>query len=248
MTRTHTRQISSLVAAVLLLGAASAAAGPLTSATWVQGVNIRGIVANVAVPVTASGSATGTSAYTAFVSFPLTVNVLSTRTTTILGTFGIVASVGPGGARIINGVATTGIQARTAVKIGGLSGATLASIPRLAGISGLFTVSNGSTFFTITGHAWTTGTVMITGLSNSPVVGSGTRTFAGTNSLTPGGAGSLTLVSPTRVAMHSFTSTATANFSALTLHYAAVPEPGSLLLLASGLVGIATLAARRGRA
>jgi len=71
-----------------------------------------------------------------------------------------------------------------------------------------------------------------------------TARYTGTDSRTPGGLGQLTLVSPTKVvttvtgALETFMVTGT-----LTLSF--VPEPGTLLLLGSGIAGLAMLGRRR---
>ena len=72
----------------------------------------------------------------------------------------------------------------------------------------------------------------------------GTAMYTGTDSRTPGGLGQLTLVSPTKVR-----SNLTGGLllfvvlGTLTLNF--VPEPGTLLLLGSGVAGLAMLGRRR---
>jgi hypothetical protein len=68
------------------------------------------------------------------------------------------------------------------------------------------------------------------------------RAFTGMNALTPGGAGTLTLVSPGKV--YVSTGNKIPLVGTLTLQYA--PEPGTALLTGAGALGLALLARRRG--
>ena len=66
----------------------------------------------------------------------------------------------------------------------------------------------------------------------------------GSNGLTPGGAGTLVLVTPTKVITN--VAGMLAAFGTLTLTY--VPEPGTLLLLGAGVAGLTAIGRRRSEA
>jgi hypothetical protein len=68
--------------------------------------------------------------------------------------------------------------------------------------------------------------------------------FTGTDSRTPGGLGQVTLVSPTKVAT-TLTGTLENLFVVGTLTLSFVPEPGTFLLLGSGVAGLAMRGRRR---
>jgi len=118
---------------------------------------------------------------------------------------------------------------------------------------------------TASAFPWTTGVVSISGLTNSSAA-IPNFVLAGANSLTAGGGGSITLVAPaitTVCAGAIFQSpqrpcvggapaggtqkSHTASATTLTLNFvgAAVPEPGTLLLLGAGLMGLAAVGRRK---
>jgi hypothetical protein len=116
------------------------------------------------------------------------------------------------------------------------------------------TVYKGGSLVSITAIAsgWTAGTANVTGVddetttttaSNATVVHhiKVTRTSMGSNALTPGGAGTLVLVTPVKIIT---TAAGTlASFGVLTLNY--VPEPGGLVLSGAAIAGLIALARRR---
>jgi hypothetical protein len=111
-------------------------------------------------------------------------------------------------------------------------------------------VIGGSIVITVLGTGWTTGTVTVTGLNNpfgtlgpSPSPAN-TVTFAGYDNRTPGHAGNLLLISPFKVIFNAggnLVGLATQSLSFVP----AVPEPGTLLLLALGIGAVALRARRR---
>ena len=96
---------------------------------------------------------------------------------------------------------------------------------------------------TVTGAAWTTGPAVVTGVTTSGGGIGNSVTVSGFDNRTAGHAGALQLVSPIR-----FLSNTNFNrpmFFIQTLQF--VPEPGTLLLGATGAAGILWLGRRRGR-
>jgi hypothetical protein len=124
--------------------------------------------------------------------------------------------------------------------IGGFpsGGAPLLAVPLNIGAPNTVTKIGGGVAITAVGAGWTAGQVVITGTGDA---GTGMATQTGANGLTPGGVGTLVLVSPTKI----FTNIAgtLAAFGVLSLTY--VPEPGTLLLLGLGVAGLAAIGRRR---
>ncbi|HME70932.1 MAG TPA: PEP-CTERM sorting domain-containing protein [Myxococcota bacterium] len=94
------------------------------------------------------------------------------------------------------------------------------------------------------------GVVAITAVGASWTAGAPRLTFSkmhiqGSNQLTPGGAGTLALVSPGRVFTTLSASPVLSEPSFLNLTF--VPEPGTLLLVGAGVVGLAAVGVRRHR-
>jgi hypothetical protein len=96
--------------------------------------------------------------------------------------------------------------------------------------------------YSIYGAPWTAGKASVTDVS--PGIGTGTPTtlfVTGANALTPGGAGTLTLVSPGKI--HVSTGPSWAVIGTLTLTY--VPEPGTLVLFGGGALALGAIARER---
>ncbi len=94
------------------------------------------------------------------------------------------------------------------------------------------------------GTGWTTGPVTLTGLvlGTSPPL-----TFAGFDNRTAGHAGTLQLISPFKVITIGTGAGNLGGLAVQTLTFGAVPEPGTLLLLGAGIVGLAFHGLRRMR-
>jgi hypothetical protein len=120
------------------------------------------------------------------------------------------------------------------------------------GIGGLLTVGgNGSVRISIEGAPWTLATV--TGLNQT--VGGGFRTLtrvgfvhgaaSASDSSTAAPSGVIQLITPQEVRMYGIPGNGTrlATFSTLTLHF--IPEPGLLLLIGAGTVGLGLLGRSR---
>ena len=106
---------------------------------------------------------------------------------------------------------------------GGVNGIGLGGSPIT--VSGLVTL-------TATGNGWTTGTASIGSVSVSGTAFNGT---------------SVTLVTPTLISTNIGASAVIPAFATMTLSFvpAVIPEPGTLLLLASGVAGLAMIGRKR---
>ena len=145
-----------------------------------------------------------------------------------------------GGNLAFNGVANV-------YGIGGFpgGGAPLLAIPLVLGSPNTLFKAAGGVAITAVGAGWTAGVAAVTGVKTTTSMNvtnpAGTITAMGSNGLTPGGGGTLVLVSPTKVSTNI--TAPLAAFSTLTLTY--IPEPGTLLLLGAGIAGLTALGRRR---
>jgi len=246
-----------------LLGAGPAAAGTLTAATWTQTVHFFG-----AVPAQTIGQlgATGTSTATAInvnLSYPqLTSSFFVPKTPnepvtlherlTQGGPQDITATPGmangmpgvPGTLVVMTGVHDGMGVNQSMFKVGTN---TIIQVPINVGATGQFTGTltvlgvNGA--LTIDFYAWTPGTVSFTNLTTKGVALPDVVAM-GSFDLTPEGGGTVTLVSPAKISADCALLQMRAVLSLATLKLSFVPEPGALLLLAAGAVGL-TVAGRR---
>ena len=136
--------------------------------------------------------------------------------------------------------------------LGGTINALVASAPFLvvpaSGLGGTARVAFGPYLSYIDPQPWTTGVATITINGVALTTGNATSpgvniTMAGSDLRTPGGAGVITLVAP--AGLMSTLGGAFPLFVSMTLTF--VPEPGTLLLLGSGIAGLAILGRKRMR-
>jgi PEP-CTERM motif len=127
----------------------------------------------------------------------------------------------------------------------------LISVPLKIGTPNTAFKSNGGLSVTAIAAGWTVGTASVMGVdvttTTTPTgtmtnMFTATSTAMGANGLTPGGAGTLVLVTPIKINSNIKTFAA---FSVLSLTY--VPEPGTLLLLGMGVASLAALGRRKRR-
>jgi hypothetical protein len=114
--------------------------------------------------------------------------------------------------------------------------------------------SNGASTYVIAGTlavtavatGWTTGTVMLTGVTTATPGGNNinTVTFQGYDNRTPGHNGVIQVISPFKVITNAAGNLPGIALQTLTF-FGAVPEPGTLLLIGSGVAGLAILGRKR---
>jgi hypothetical protein len=121
------------------------------------------------------------------------------------------------------------------------------NIPLAAvGVEGGFvTALEGNLRITAFGTGWTTGAVQITGITTETPAGNviNTVTFVGFDNRGPGGVGQVQIISPFKAVTNAAGNLP--GLAVMTLNF--VPEAGTLLLLGSGVVGLALLGRRRMR-
>lgn len=151
------------------------------------------------------------------------------------------------GTKIVNGALGTAT--------GGLAGSALVNVLQLLNLSiplsvvgqaGATTMkASGGIAITVIGQGWTTGVASVTGVTTgTPATGNtNTAVLSGSDNRTPGHGGTITLVS----GFQAITNVAGTlpGFAIQALSF--VPEPGTLLLLGSGVAGLAVLGRRRMR-
>ena len=211
----------------------------------------------------ASGSATATT-----YSVSLTMPFFSVNTFTTGGAININTAATVQGAAAISGVnssagATMGVGGMVTVKVAGhiakgvnasMQGpgpTTLVKIPLNIGAqgteTGYFFVLNNLHYITVDFYAWTPHTLTFTGLTSKFVpLPNPTVVAMGSVMLNAGGGGTVTLVSPSKISIDGpLAQRRTAGFTSLTLTFAGVPEPSTLLLLGAGVVGLVLVGTRK---
>jgi len=99
---------------------------------------------------------------------------------------------------------------------------------------------------TVNGHPWTAGTAAVnTGMGTLTVMGFLHGPASGGAATAGQASGVVELVTPSLISTSIGTSATIPAFAVLNIHFTAVPEPGTLLLLSSGVVGLTVLGSRR---
>ena len=259
-----------LAGSIGLLIASPATAGTLTSATWTQVVSSPGLGPDPLLTfqrdtdeLGASGSSTTTSINVALSFPPLLTSFFVPKTPN--GILDVHVLFSQGGAQAISaspgmGSATPGIPG-TLIVMSALHDAmgvnqsmfnvgtnTIVQVPLSVGKAGQFTntfiILGNAAAFTIDFYAWTPGTIVFTGLTTK-LVPLPDVIAMGSFDLTANGGGTVTLVSPSKITAECALLTTQSILSIATLKLSFVPEPGTLLLLASGAVALLGLRARR---
>ena len=259
----RSRLFLSLLGAVALVAASAAQAGTLATATWLQvtqGVPMSRTTAQLG----ATGTSTATSiavslAYPAF-SFttfvPKTANgVLDLHIKITQGGPQAITAT-PGMAGVDQGIpgtviVMTAIHAAKGVNASMYSPGsnTLVAVPVSIGQAGQFTgsflVLGQQHTITVDFFAWTPGMQTFTGLTTKGMA-LPSVVAAGSFNLDGAGAGTVTLVSPSKISINgALAQRRTAAFTTLKLTFVGVPEPGTLLLLGAGAIGLALVGSRK---
>jgi PEP-CTERM motif len=241
------RLVPSLGALVILLGAAPASAGILTSASWITQINTApaGGVVSFTVPITATGTSTSTS-----VALSLTVPAFSQSVQVLTDPITIYATLSLSGSQMfsagistLNAKATQGVAGNQFSKLAKAPPTTLIKVPLNVGVKGMITdystVLGVTAYITVDHYGWRTHTDSFTGLTWK---GAGLPSVVamGSFNVTANGGGTVTLVSPSKITVQSsLTSRKTVSLTTLKLTF--VPEPGTLLLLGAAGLGLLML-------
>ncbi|HME72782.1 MAG TPA: PEP-CTERM sorting domain-containing protein [Myxococcota bacterium] len=240
-----------LGATVALLAPVAAHAGALVPGSSTLSLTVAGTV--VSFPANAGGTGNASTNLAATVGAsafgPGKVTVKPNNTATIKK---IIVSIGKNGAGSFSGTAPSKVHGNALITgLAKLKGAVNLSLPLAIGKAGTRTAHVSGTGGTLllgisaVGASWEAGVAKITGGGKATPKGKKTVTVAGTNKLTAMGGGTLTLVSPGKV----FTTIGADAFipspAFMTLTFSAVPEPGTLLLLGSGIAGLVLVGRKR---
>ncbi len=234
---------------LLLSGAPAANAGPLTSVDMVFGLGTLPPAVFTANYTAGAGMGTALNATT----FTMVAGAVPAGATTAtipltsappISQIQVVIAGNPVGGTFAGSASPVGVMPVTgAANVKGFGGFTLLGVPIAVGFP-TTTIPPTAYGIAITAwaNAWTTKTTTVA-LTTPTQFGAVTAMATGTNMLTPGGGGTVTLVS----ALNILTNLAgqLPAFTSITLGF--VPEPGTLFLLASGVAGLVALGrSRRG--
>jgi len=251
-----------LAGAVTLLAATAASAGTLTNATWFQ--------VTQGIPLTRTGGQlgiTGTSTSTAILanlSYPAFQTTLFVPKDPNTGVIDLAVQASQGGPQAITATpsmanGTPGIPGTVIVMSAVHQGKgvnqsmfkigtnTIVQVPVSIGKAGVFTgtfivlgVQHG---ITVDFYAWTPHTLVFTGLT-SKYAPTPDVTAAGSFNLNAQGGGTVTLVSPSKISIDgSLAQQRSVGFTKLVMSF--VPEPGTLLLLGAGALGLVLMGSRK---
>jgi hypothetical protein len=260
----HRLSLASVVSAIVLVASASAHAGTLTNATWLQVTQGLPMTRTSAQLGAAGSGSTSLSIGVVTLSYPffstnffvpktpngvldLAIHVTQGGPQTITATPGM-ASGSPGiaGTVVVMTAAHIAMGLNQSMFMVGAN--TLVAVPLSAGKAGQFTntfsVTGQLHIITVDFYAWTPGTLTFTGLTTK---GGALPTVIamGSFNLNAQGGGTVTLVSPSKVSIDgALAQRRTASFTTLVLSF--IPEPGTLLLLGAGAVAL-TFAGRSRR-
>ena len=244
--------------AVAMLAATAASAGTLTSATWfqvTQGVPMTRTTAQLG--ATGNSNSTSISVNLSYPFFSVTAfapgsQVDLAQQITQGGPQAITATANaangsPGipGTVIVMSAIHNGMGVNQSMFMVGAN--TIVQVPLSAGKAGQFTGSflavGVAHKITVDFYAWTPGVVQFTGLTSKGMALPNV-TAAGSFNLTANGGGTVTLVSPSKISIDgSLAQRRTAGFTSLVLSF--VPEPGTLLLLGAGALGLVLMGSRK---
>ena len=250
-----------MLCAALLTLAASAHAGTLTSATWFQ--------VTQGLPLTRTGAQlgiTGTSTSTSVIanlSYPFTAITLFLPKTPS-GTIDLAVQATQGGPQQITATpsmanGTPGVPGTVLVMSAVHQGkgvnqsmfkvgtntivAVPVSIGKAGNFTGTFSVLGVYHGITVDFYAWTPHTLVFTGLT-SKYAPTPDVTAAGSFNLDANGGGTVTLVAPTKISIDgSLAQQRSVGFTKLVMSF--VPEPGTLLLLGAGALGLVLMGSRK---
>jgi hypothetical protein len=259
----RSRLFLSLLGAVALLATSAAQAGTLTNATWTQ-VTQGFPMTRSGATLSLTGGSTGSTSIGVGLSYPAFGTKFFIPKTVPNGVLDLGVSITQGGPQMIAasvGAATASqgvmgtVNVRTALHnskgvnqstfMTGIN--TLVMVPVSVGVGGTFTgsfiVLGINHFITVNFYGWTAGTGVFGGLTTK-FAALPTVTAAGTWNLTAGGGGTVTLVSPSKISIDcGLAQRRTASFTSLKMYF--VPEPGTLLLLGAGALGLVLVGSRK---